>query len=257
MFDSKSMFDLKSIKKTKQDNPERILIYGPHKIGKSTFASTATGSIFIQCEDGLDALNATAFPLCRRWSDILDCMTTLYQTDHGYQCIVLDTADWAEKLAQEEVCKQNNVKSIEAIGYGKGYVYVADLFKELLDGLNALRLNKKMRIIILAHSEIRRFDDPQADAYDRYQIKLHKLVGKLIQEWCDVIGFAQLDTITKVEKAKGFKDERTRAITTGQRVLRLTGSPSFDAGNRFSLPDSIPLIWSEYQTALDAARKGE
>jgi len=68
-----------------------------------------------------------------------------------------------------------------------------------------------------------------------------------------VIGFAQTDVVTKIDKSS--RDERTRAITTGARVLRLVGGPSFDAGNRYNLPASIPLVWADYQAALDAARK--
>lgn len=250
------MFDLKQIKGTSNpDQPARTLIYGSQKIGKSTFASCAPCPIFIQTEDGLNAINAQAFPLCKTWQEVMEAIGSLYSEDHKYQTVVLDSADWAERLAHEQVCINTNVKNIEAIGYGKGYSYAADLFKELLDGLNALRVNKNMGVIIIAHSEIKRFDDPQNDAYDRHQIKLSKLVGKMLQEWSDVIGFAQLDTITKVEPKKGFKDERTRAITVGGRVLRLVGSPSFDAGNRFNLPETIPLVWADYQAALIAARK--
>jgi len=249
-------FSLQQIKATKNpESPPRTIVFGQHKIGKSTFASQAKAPIFIQTEDGLDDIQTKAFPLCKTWQDVMDCITTLYQDKHDYKTVVLDSADWAERLAHQAVCAEKSVKSIEEIGYGKGYAFAADLFKELLDGFSALRNDKGMAIVLLCHAEIRRFDDPQSDAYDRYQIKLGKLIGKMVQEWADVIGFAQLDTITKIEKKKGFTDERTRAITTGQRVLRLVGAPAFDAGNRFGLPDSIPLVWSEYQAALDAARK--
>lgn len=248
-------FSLKQIKKTKDpDAPVRTLVYGAHKIGKSSFAAGAKDAIFIQTEDGLDDIEAQAFPLCKSFDDLMSCIATLYNEDHKFATVVLDSADWAERLIHAKVCENHNVKGIEAIGYGKGYVYAADLFKEVLDGLNALRNEKGMSVVVLCHSEIRRFDDPQADSYDRYQIKLGKAIGKLVQEWADVIGFAQVDTITKVEKGTGFKEDRTRAITTGKRVLRLTGAPAFDAGNRYSLPDSIELIWSEYEGALKAAR---
>jgi hypothetical protein len=245
--------NLTDIKATRSGIPPRTLIYGPHKIGKSTFASQAPAPIFIQTEDGLDSIDSSAFPLCKTWADVMACISALYEGDHGFQTVVLDSADWAEKLAQEQVCSDHDVKSIEKIGYGKGYSFAADIFRECLDGLGALRTQRNMGVVLLAHSEIRRFDDPMSDAYDRYQVKLSKLVGKMIQEWADVIGFAQLDTIVKSEKTK-MDATRHRAVSTGDRVLRLTGGPAFDAGNRYGLPDSIPLIWSNYQAALDAAR---
>ena len=249
-------FSLQQIKATQNnDHPPRTLVYGPHKVGKSTFAAGAPSPIFIQTEDGLNAVKASAFPLCVKWQDVLDCITSLYTEKHDYKTVVLDTADWAEKLAHEKVCADNDVAGIEKIGYGKGYSFAADLFREVLDGLNALRLERGMGVVVLSHAEIKRFDDPMSDAYDRYQIKLGKQIGKLFQEWSDVIGFAQTELITKIEKAKGLKEERNRAITTGKRVLRLVGSPAYDAGNRYGLPETLPLEWSAYQAALDAARK--
>lgn len=249
-------FSIQQIKKTRFDMPPRTVVYGPHKIGKSTFASCAPSPVFVQTEDGLDALEAEAFPLCKKWGDVLAAVASLYQEQHGFKTVTLDSADWAEKLLHAHVSQEYaGGKGIEHIGYGKGYVYAAEAFSELLDGLNALRVERGMNVIVLCHAEIKRFDDPMADSYDRYQIKLHKQTGKLLQEWADVIGFAQLDTVTKVEKEKGFKEERTRALTTGRRVLRLSGSPSFDAGNRYGLPDTIDLVWSAYEEALNNARQ--
>ena len=92
-------FDLSSIKKTRSDLPPRTLIYGEHKLGKSTFASQAPAPIFIQTEDGLDAIDAKAFPLCKKWGDILEAVATLYQEQHEFKTLVIDSMDWAEKLA--------------------------------------------------------------------------------------------------------------------------------------------------------------
>jgi hypothetical protein len=248
-------FSIQNVKRTRSDLPLRTVIYGPHKIGKSTFASCAPSPIFIQTEDGLESIDAEAFPLCRQWGDVLDAVTSLYQEQHDFKTVVLDSADWAERLLHAHVSKEHGGgKGIEAIGYGKGFTYAAEGFNELLDGLNALRVERGMQIVILCHAEIKRFDDPLADSYDRYQLKLHKQVGKLLQEWADVIGFAKLDALTKTEKEQGFKQERTRAIGTGRRMLWLAPSPSFDAGARISLPDTLPLEWAAYQEALNSAR---
>jgi hypothetical protein len=247
-------FSLQSIKATRSDMPPRTIVYGEHKVGKTSFASQAPSPIFIQTEDGMDAIDGKAFPLCRSWQDVLDCIASLYQEQHEYKTVVLDSMDWAERLAHAKVAKDNDVTGLEKIGYGKGYAFAADLFSELLEGLNALRTQRGMHVVMLCHAEIRRFDDPLADAYDRYQIKLHKQTAKMVQEYADVIAYAALDTITKTEKEQGFKPARNRAMTTGQRVLHLQGSPSFTAGNRYGLPASIPLDWEAYETALTSAR---
>lgn len=249
-----STFSLASIRRTRSDLPPRTVIYGAHKVGKTTFGNGAPSPIFIQTEDGMDAIDGAAFPLCRSWADVLACVTTLYQDEHEFRSVVLDSADWAEMLCHAAVCTDAGVKGIESIGYGKGYAFAADRFVELLEGLTALRAHKAMHVIVLCHAEIRRFDDPLADSYDRYQLKLHRQVGKLVQEWADVIGYAALDSVTKVEKEQGFKPARTRAMTTGRRVLNLQGSPAYEAGNRYGLPPSIPLEWGAYEQALATAR---
>jgi hypothetical protein len=250
-------FDLSSIKPTRKNTPTRILVYGESKVGKSVFASQADGVIFIPTEDGQDNIDTEAFPLCQSWQDVLSCVTTLYMEEHKYRTVVLDTADWAETLAHKKVVDdidKAKVTSIEHIGYGKGYTFAADLFRELLDGFNALRQKKEMQIIILCHTEIRRFDDPMTDSYDRWQIKLHRLISKMMFAWVDVIGFAQKDSATRTEN-QGFDKTRTRAIDIDRRVLRLQGSVAFDAGCRYDLPATVPLIWSEFQEVLDKAKQ--
>ena len=247
-------FDLKSIRPTKRSTPPRVLIHGAHKVGKSTWAAAAPGAIFVPTEDGQDAINASAFPLCQTWGDVLAAVGSLVADSHDYKTVVLDSVDWAEQLAHREVCRAQNVKSIEGCGYGKGYVYAADLFRDLLDGLNALRLEKGMMVVLIAHSEIRKFDDPLADSYDRYQVKTHKLVAKLVQEWCDVVAFAQIDSITKTEKGAGFREDRARVLDTGRRVLRLQNSAAYDAGNRYGLPATLDLNYAAFAAELEKCR---
>jgi hypothetical protein len=253
-------FSLAQVKKTRSDIPERITILGAQKVGKSTFGSCAPAPIFIPTEDGLENIDADAFPLCKSWNDVMSAVAALYSDKHDFKTVVLDSADWAERLLHKHVVdaenKPDKIKSIEDFGYGKGYVFAADHFAQLLEGLNALRIERGMRVIVLCHTEIRRFDDPLSAGYDRYQIKLHKQAGKLLQEWSDVIGFAQLESFTRTEKKNDFaKTERALAATSGRRVLHLAGSPAFDAGNRYGLPERIDFSWSAYADAITAARK--
>ena len=249
--------DLSDIKKTLQTRPYRALVYGPHKIGKSTFCAQAPGAVFLPTEDGQDAIDAEAFPLLQSWDALMEAIGVLYTQEHSYRSVILDSLDWAEVLAQRSVCDDQGVPSIEKIGYGKGYVFACDKVRELLDGLNALRTDRGMNILLISHAEIRKFDDPLADSYDRYQIKLHKLVSKVTQEWSDVIGFANIESITEQTEAVGFDKQRTRALDTGRRVLHLAPSAAYDAGSRFDLPAKLPLQYDVFAEALEQSRKGK
>jgi len=88
------------------------------------------------------------------------------------------------------VCRDHGIKNLEDIPYGKGFNYALDRWRELLEGLSALRNERKMAVILLAHSEVKRYDAPDTEPYDRYQIKLHKTAAALVEEWADAIFFA-------------------------------------------------------------------
>jgi hypothetical protein len=240
---------LASLKKTGTARPPRIVLYGTHGIGKSTFAAQAPDPVFIQTEEGLDAVSATAFPLCQSFDDILECIGVLASESHDFQTVVLDSADWAEQLIQKRVAQDNNVKTIDAIGYGRGYKAAADYWRQLLDGFDHLRTDKNMQVIMLAHSQVRRFDDPLADPYDRYQLDLHHGSASLVSEWCDIMMFANQQYST-VKSDVGFNQKVTRAVGTGNRVLYTQERPGWQAKSRWSLPDTLPLDYSKFAEAL-------
>lgn len=243
---------LEGVVKTKRDGPYRALIYGPHKIGKSTWANCSPKPIFIQTEDGLHNIEAESFGLCETLQDVTNCIKRLAQDEHDYETVVLDTADWLEKIIHINVADSNDVDTVANVGYGKGYVEAANKYNFILSGLQTL-YTKGMNVIILAHTEIKTFHDPMTESYDRYQIKLRENVAETLQEWVDVIGFAQEEFKLKEEKQAYGK--RHRPKSKGKRVLRLSGGASFDAGNRYNLPEKLPLNYTEFAAAMDAVKE--
>ena len=166
-------FNLQSIQRTKRMRAPKVVIAGPGKIGKTTFAAMAPNAIGILTEDGADAVDASAFPLCQSLDDVYSAIATLYNEDHQFETVFIDSLDWLEPLLHAYVCKANKWDHIEAPGYGKGYVAALDVWREFLDGINALRDDRGMAAILIAHADIKRFDSPETDPYDRYQPKLH------------------------------------------------------------------------------------
>ena len=243
---------LKSLRKTGVARPPRLVVYGTHGIGKSTFAAQAPNPVFIQTEEGLDAINVTAFPVCESFDDIMDAIGSLASEDHDYGSVVLDSADWAEQLVHRRVAKDNNVATIDAIGYGRGYKAATDYWKQILEGFDHLRNTKNMQVILLAHTQVKRFDDPLADPYDRYQLDLHHGSASLISEWCDILMFANQQYST-VKSDVGFNQKVTRAIGTGNRVLYTQERPGWQAKSRWPLPDTLPLDYPKFADALGSA----
>ena len=243
---------LKSLRKTGVARQPRIVVYGTHGIGKSSFAAQAPNPVFIQTEEGLDAINVTAFPVCESFDDIMEAIGSLASEDHEFNSVVLDSADWAEQLVHRRVAKDNNVATIDAIGYGRGYKAAADYWKQILEGFDHLRNTKNMQVILLAHTQVKRFDDPLADPYDRYQLDLHHGSASLISEWCDILMFANQQYST-VKSDVGFNQKVTRAIGTGNRVLYTQERPGWQAKSRWPLPDTLPLDYTKFAESLGTA----
>ena len=246
--------DLKSLQKGKRHRPPRLVIYGEHGMGKSTYASQAPTPVFIQTEDGLGNIDATSFPLANKYQDVLDAIAVLFTEDHEFQTVVIDSLDWLENLIWKHVAQEHGLESIEGIGFGKGYVFAADRFREILAGLNALRDQKGMAVILTAHSQVKRFDDPASEPYDRYSMKLHAKAAAVVQEWADAIGFVAQEMIVKKEDV-GFKKKVARGVAVGGHVLHLKRTPAYDAKNRYSLPDTLPLDWGAFADALTEAQQ--
>ena len=149
----------------------------------------------------------------------------------------------------KDTCKDNNWSSIEEPGYGKGYIAALGLWRQYLDGLNALRDERGMTVIQIAHTDIKRFDSPEHEPYDRYVIKLHARASALLQEHSDAVLFANY-RISTVKSDVGFNKKVTRALGSGERVLYTAERPAFLAKNRYGLPDMLPLDWQAFAAAM-------
>ena len=239
--------------------PRRVMLYGTHGVGKSSFAACAPKPIFIQTEDGLGEIDCDKFPLITTFDQALQGLSELYTDQHEYRTVVVDSLDWLERLIWAEVCKKRNVESIEDIGYAKGYVFALTQWREFLEGLTALRNDRGMSVVLIAHARIERFENPETESYDRYVPRLHRLASQIIQEWCDEVLFATYKVFTK-QTDEGFDRKRTQGIGTGERVLRTVERPAHVAKNRLNLPDEIPLDWnaySHYVTNISAVPAGK
>jgi len=249
-------FNLQSLQRGKNALPPRIIIYGAHGLGKSTFGAGAPSPVFIQTEDGLGAIDTTKFDLAKSYENVLEAISSLYTEEHDFKTVVLDSLDWLERLIWKTVTdrhaeKNAKIKNIDDIGYGKGFKEAADLMQNVLRGLNALREEKGMCVICTAHVQTERFDDPTDDPYHRFRMKMHKTSSAICSEWADVVAFATQEKFVKKNDV-GFNKEVSRAMA-GNRVMKLSPNPAYDAKNRFNLPAEIPLSWKAFSEAYSNA----
>lgn len=243
------------VQRGRMAKPPRILVYGTEGIGKSTFGSQAPKPIFVQTEDGLDELDCDKFPLATNYDDVLTALTELKTQPHDYESIVIDSLDWLERLIWDKLCAQNGVNSIEKVdgGYARGYTHALTYWREIIDQLNVLRSGRGMVVVMIAHSKVERFEDPESSPYDRYSPRLNKHAAALVSEWSDAVLFATRKIRTQSEDT-GFNRKRTIAHAIGkdggERILRCVGGPTCVAKNRYGITDELPLSWAAFIHAL-------
>lgn len=224
------------------------MLYGPHGVGKGTWAACAPSPIFLDIEDGLGDIECERTEVLGTFHQVCEALTWLVSGDHGYKTVVVDTIDWLEQLIHRQVANDASVKSIADIGYGKGYSRAVPMWNWFISQLDQLRKQRKMAVILLSHAKVERFESPESESYDRYSPDLHKSSCSLVQEWCDEVLFANFRVFTK----KQDEGNRSRTIAVGgkERFIRTSESASSVAKNRLNLPDELPLSWSAYANAM-------
>jgi hypothetical protein len=232
--------------------PRRVVIYGVHGVGKSSLAAQAPNHVFLDFEDGLNDIDCVSTERIRDWPTIDTTLQLLVHEPEVLQWVVIDTLDWMEQIIHQQVSDDAG-KPFADIGYGKGYVAALAKWQYVIRGLEYLRRVRGCGIIALAHADIKRFDSPEMDSYDRYQPAMHASANNLWMEWCDELFFAGYKVHVRKED-QGFDKERAIAFGAGERFIRTKESPAVLAKSRLTLPDEIPFAWSAYQGAIDAAK---
>ena len=173
---------------------QKIVLYGPEGIGKSSFAAQFPNPLFIDTEGSTRQMNVRRLPRPTSWTMLIQMIEEVAKNPDVCKTLVIDTIDWAERLCNEHVCQQAQKKSIEDFGYGRGYVFVKEEFGRMLNLLSDV-VEKGINVVLTAHCILRKFERPdESGAYDRWELKLGNKTGSqisaLVKEWSDLLLFA-------------------------------------------------------------------
>lgn len=216
----------------------RAVIYGPEGIGKSTMASFWPKPLFLDIEGGTHHLDVARITAPKSWSAVQQIFAELERNSQGYKTLVIDTADWLEKLVKDAICVEHKVVSLGDVAYGQLYAKLGGYWGRMLDSLSRIA-DGGMNVILLAHSQLAHCEIPEeTGSFDRYELKLNNSfkvsTSAMTKEWASVILFMNYETFV-VET-----DGKTKA-RGGSRVIHTTHSVCWDAKNRYDLPAKIKV----------------
>ena len=236
---------LMKIRRGKIASAQKVVIYGPEGIGKSTFAAQFPEPLFIDTEGSTKNMDVARMDKPTSWTMLKNQIAYVKANPQLCKTLVIDTIDWGEKLCIEDICAVHNKHGIEDFGYGNGYVYEMEEFGRFLNSLEEL-ISAGVNVVLTAHAQLRKFTQPdEFGEYDRWELKLGKKTGSMIspmvKEWADMLLFANYKTVAVQadDKGKKFKAQG------GERVMYATHHPCWDAKNRHGLPDSMPFDYAQ------------
>lgn len=228
----------------KIEGAQKVLVYGPEGIGKSTFAAQFPDPLFIDTEGSTRHMDVKRLDTPSSWTMLMQEVLWVIANPGVCKTLVIDTADWAEQLCIRHVCSKSQKDGIEDFGYGKGYTYLAEEYGVLLNTLSDL-VERGVHVVLTAHAQIRKFEQPdETAAYDRWELKLQKKTAPLVKEWCDMVLFANYKTF-----AVKNEDKKAKAAG-GKRVLYTSHMPAWDAKNRHGFAEELSFEFSAIASAI-------
>jgi hypothetical protein len=221
---------------------KKVLIYGPEGVGKSTLAAMFPDPLFIDVEDSTRDMDVRRLPRPESWTALLEEVRFVRVNPSECRTLIIDTADWAERLCISHVCAVHQTDSIEKIlgGYGKGFTVLGEEFGNLLNELSEV-VDRGVNVVLTAHANVRKFEQPdEMAAYDRWGLKLTNTKAgngsaSITKEWADAVLFATYKTFAVKNETKTAKGQG------GKHVLYTSHHPAYDAKNRWGLPAEIDI----------------
>ncbi|WP_431770306.1 AAA family ATPase [Streptococcus gallolyticus] len=230
------------ITKGKRARAQKVVVYGPEGIGKSTFAAQFPETLFIDTEGSTDNMDVSRLDKPSSYTMLKNEIAWVKANPTVCKTLVIDTIDWAESLVIADVCAQHGKKGIEDFGWGNGYTYTKEEMGRLLNQLGEL-VDLGINVVLTAHAQMRKFEQPdEMGSYDRWELKLGKKTSSqtapLVKEWADMVLFANYKTVVMTA------DNGKKKATGGQRVLYTQHHPAWDAKNRHGLPEEMPFDYA-------------
>lgn len=252
----------------------RMVIAGQEKMGKTTLSAGAPASLLVPLEVGYAGVNVQKTPMLQSFDEVQQLLTEVtaaaQRGQFPYKTIVFDSATALERHIHEHVLRldptykpgSNKTVTMESAhgGYGKAYNLANAVFEGLLKQLDQLAVFGGINIVLTCHVFSSKIMDPTSGEYDSWDLLLHspknqKTYGKreLITQWADVIGFLY----EPIYLMTADKSNMTRGVSQNKgRVLALSRTPSYTAGNRFGMLGELPIPappangWNSFAEAL-------
>ena len=233
------IFTLEPSKISRDLKGKFLLIYGQPKTGKSTFGSQLPRSLFLNFEQGTNALAGIRSVPILRWTDFKKVLSQLRkpQAREMYDSIVVDTASIAWQLCEQYICQREGVDTIRDVPWGQGWGMVKAEFSESWREITLLGFG----ILFIAHSKEKptEMKDEEGNSISAVAPDLPNNAYTIINGIVDIIGYLQV---------------QMNQDGTSERYLYTRSTPTIFAGSRYQyLAPKIKFGYNELVEAIGDA----
>lgn len=219
-----------------------MLLYGDPKIGKSTFCSRFEDAFFIATEPGLNFLE-TYNLRANSWDECWEIIDALIASSKVFNPIVVDTIDKLWDFVCDSVASSHGVKSVDAIGFGRGYAEAQSELKKFVQAL----VDFNVGLIFTSHSAFIECINPESgEPFKRFVPSVDKRVRAVINPLVDIIGYIAI--------AQEYDEKAGKRVS--KRIFHARESSLWEAGDRTNtLPPEFPFSQKVYKSFFE--KKGE
>ncbi len=234
-----SIFDLEPSKISRDLKGKFILLYGQPKTGKSTFGSQLPRALFMNFEQGTNALAGIKSMPIMKWTDAKKVLSELRQprAREIFDSVVVDTASIAWQLCEKYICQRENVDSIRDVPWGQGWTMLKNEFSEFWREITLLGFG----ILFIAHSK----DKPT---------EMRNEDGEAITAVCPDLPNQCYTIINSIVDIIGYLQVQMNPDGTSERYLYTRSTPYVFAGSRYQyLAPKIKFGYKELVNAIGDA----
>lgn len=164
-------------------------IYGPAKVGKTTFGSKMPGHLLLAFERGYNALPGVRAIDVTTWGEMKQIVRELKKPEvkEVYKSIIVDTADVAADACQKYICNQLGIENIGDGGWStNGWAKYKKEFEDTFRTLTQLGY----AVVFLSHEKEKTIKPQTGNEYQQIGSSMQSSAMAIVENMSDIIGYA-------------------------------------------------------------------
>lgn len=165
------------------------LLYGPAKIGKTTFGSQMPGHLILAFERGYNALPGVMVQDVTTWGEMKQIMRELKRPEvkKVYKSIIVDTADVAADVCQKYICAQLGIENIGDGGWAtNGWAKYKKEFEDTFRTLTQLGY----AVVFISHDKEKTIKPQSGAEYQQIGSSMQSSALAIVENMADIIAYA-------------------------------------------------------------------